>query len=456
MSFKRAPVMGRFDANGNLVGFEDFAGQIADGAGGFERNWAAAVVGAAGGFGGVRGYTYYLMGDSLAANNAASVGVNFTNFPAEGHFNWANAMLGAPFRFLGSVAVGGKTAAQVLAEQLPQIRALAVKPTHVLLNCGVNDIYASLRSAADTFSDISAILRELLSMGIVPIYSTVMARSYSSAALLAAHLTLNDMLRRFAQEGTGGIFWDAFQATVDPTSTQCSIRAGWTYDSAPNLHLNNVGAYYVGKKLAAVLRPLIRQAVVLPAGDENFTNGGAFNLLDNPMLLGTAVAPSTGGTGNGPAGFVIQHAAGTPTWTTTMVDVTDPDTGLVVGKGIQLAITAGAANDEVQIISSNFAARMSAGRAYEAECRVSLASPVNVDRIRLKAGADSGSGEAGWGLTGFQTLGNLPEAFGPLTLRARQITAIAAPVVGQFDCRIRFSAAGSATFLVSAPRLRQI
>jgi hypothetical protein len=47
MSFKRAPVMGRFDANGNLVGFEDFAGQIADGAGGLEGNFAAAVVGAA-------------------------------------------------------------------------------------------------------------------------------------------------------------------------------------------------------------------------------------------------------------------------------------------------------------------------------------------------------------------------------------------------------------------------
>lgn len=48
MSFKRAPVMGRFDQNGNLVGFEDFAGQLADGAGGFEGNWPAAVVGAVG------------------------------------------------------------------------------------------------------------------------------------------------------------------------------------------------------------------------------------------------------------------------------------------------------------------------------------------------------------------------------------------------------------------------
>lgn len=48
MSFMRAPVMGRFDQNGNLVGFEDFAGQLADGAGGFEGNFAAAIVGAAG------------------------------------------------------------------------------------------------------------------------------------------------------------------------------------------------------------------------------------------------------------------------------------------------------------------------------------------------------------------------------------------------------------------------
>lgn len=420
------------------------------------QEFAAAVVGAGAGFAGSSDYTLYFAGDSLAASNWVTTGNTFTNFAAEGQMNWANAMLGAPFRVLGSTAVGGKTAAKVRSEQLPVIVGLATKPSHVFLNCGVNDIYAAGRSATDTLTDITFIVSSLLSAGIVPIYSTVMARSYSSAALLTAHLALNDGLRRFAQDNPGGIFWDAFQVTVDPTSTQCAGRSGWYYDSAPNLHLNNVGAYYVGKKLAAVLRPLIRQAAVLPAGDENFTNGGSFNLLDNPMLLGTAVAPSTGGTGNGPAGFVIQRAAGTPTWTTTMVDVTDPDTGLVVGKGIQLAITAGAANDEIQIISSNFASRMAAGRTYEAECRVSLASPVNVDRVRLRANCDSGSGESAWCLTGTQTLGNVPEAFGPLTLRTRQMSPLSTLITGQFDCRIRFSAAGSATFTVSAPRLRQL
>ena len=419
-------------------------------------DYAAAVVGAGVGYTGSRQMTLVFVGDSLAANNYVSTSNTFTNFAAEGQFNWANALLGAPFRVIGSVADGGKTAAQVLAEQIPAIAALTVKPSHVFLSCGVNDIYAATRTATDVLNDIAAIVMSLLGMGIVPIYSTVMARSYSSAPLLAAHLTLNDGLRQFAQNNPGGIFWDAFQVTVAPASTQCAGRSGWYYDSAPNLHLNNVGAYYVGKKLAAVLRPLLRQSAVLPAGDENYTNGGSFNLLDNPMLLGTAVAPSTGGTGSGPAGFVIQRAAGTPTWTTTMVDITDPDTGLVIGKGIQLAITAGAANDEIQIISSNFAARMSAGQVYEAEARVSLASPVNVDRIRLRANCDSGSSESGWCLTGTQTLGNIPEAFGPLTLRTRQITALAAPITGQFDCRIRFSAAGSATFTVSAPRLRQV
>lgn len=420
------------------------------------QSFSTAVVGAAGGFAGARHATIYMMGDSLAANNYVTTGTTFTNFAAEGQFNWANALIGAPFRVLGSVAAGGKTAAQVLSEQLPAILALVTRPTHVLLSCGVNDLYAATRSASDTLADITNIVSRLLEAGIVPIYSTVMARSYSSAGRLTAHLTLNDGLRQFAQYNPGGVFWDAFSVTVDPSSAQCAIRSGWTYDSAPNLHLNNVGAYYVGKKLAAVLRPLLRQSVALPAGDENYTSGGAFNLLDNPMLLGTAVAPSTGGTGNGPAGFVIQRAAGTPTWTTTMVDITDPDTGLAIGKGIQIAITAGAANDEIQIISSNFSSRLQAGEAYEAECRVSLASPVNVDRVRLRANCDSGSGESAWCLSGTQTLGNLPEGFGPLTLRSRQITALAAPTTGQFDCRIRFSAAGSATFVVSAPRLRQI
>lgn len=417
---------------------------------------ANAIVGAAGSFAEIRGATYILLGDSIAANNALSVGNNFTNFQAEGFFNWANALLGAPFRFLNSFAAGGKTSAQVIQEQLPKVAAMAVKPAYAVLNIGVNDIYAAGRSATAVFTDISYIVNALLDMGIIPIYSTVMARSFSSAPLLAAHLALNDLLKKAAQEKTTGIFWDAFQVTVDPTSTQCNIRSGWTYDSAPNIHLNNVGAYYAGKKLAAVIKSTMRTPAVLPAGDENYTNGGSFNLLDNPMLLGTAVAPGTGGTGNGPAGFVIQRVAGSPTWTTAMVDVTDPDTGLAIGKGIQLTITATAANDEIQILSNNFAARMGAGQTFEAECRLVLESPVNVDRVRLKAGADSGSGEAGWVLTGAQTLSNLPEGFGPATFRTRAIKALGSVIFGQFDCRIRFSAAGSAVFTVSAPRLRQL
>lgn len=408
----------------------------------------------------VNGYTSgtaYLMGDSIAANNWITASTTFTNFAAEGVFNHTNAVLGQPFIFAGNVAQAGSTAKDFRDIQVPQILALPTRPEYAFIVTGYNSIYGvSPDTAANTLQQITQGLDALVNAGVTPVYTTIFAAPFSSASVMQAHKQVNDGIRQYWKTTRRGVFWDGFQCSVDPDSATFANRSGWLY-SGP--HPNNLGAYWLGKYCANAITKQVNLPNIIPAGAEDYVSSAdAGNLLTNPMMTGTGGTAGTGMTAGGgtPDSWSVLRVAGTPTATLTIVSVTDPTTGLKIGNGIQLAITAGAANDEIQIVNTtSIHTRMVSGGTYEAESRVVVASPVNVDLVRMRVAADSGSGESGWSLTQTQTTAVYPEGF-TYTLRTRRITALATPVSGLCGMRIRFSAAGSATFTVSHPRVRRV
>lgn len=400
--------------------------------------------------------TIILLGDSLTANNYVTASNNFTNYACEGSWNWANGISGNRFNVVGYKGTAGNTLADMIARFERDVTP--IKSKYVRLIGGVNDLYTETASAQTTMARFDTLIQMIIDQGRIPILSTIWARTFSTAAVLRAHLTVNDYLRRMAYLNKDIKLWDGFAASVSPTDTSCGIRSGWTYDSSPAIHPSNVGAYYLGK-VESVLLNSLEPGFPDFGGFEDYTNcdtSQGINLLDNVMFQGTGGTVSTGGTGTAPNGYTIQRASGTPTFSCAPVSLADATTGLGIGNYIQADITAGAANDEVQFLSANISTRGAAGATYQAEATITISgTPSNLNTVRFRARCDSGSSEAGWWGSNAQTVGNFPEGF---TIRAvsAPITTLAAPVTMQWESRFKFSAAGSATVRVSKPRLRRI
>jgi len=413
--------------------------------------------------------TVVLLGDSLTANNYITAGTptNFWNYAAEGSWNWANALAGSRYNVLAAKGVPGNTLANMIARF--QIDVAPYAPKYVRLVGGVNDIYAEGASAATVLARFESLIKMIQDMGSIPIVSTIWARGFSSAARTRIHLAVNDWLRTRAYLDKNVKLWDGFAASTDPAvapaAPQPGIRSGWTYDSAPSIHPNNLGAYWLGKKEAVLLNAL-EPAFPYLAGAEDYTGvGGASgegsNLLDNVTFqAGTGGTLGTGmsaGTGTIPQGWTVQRAAGTPTATVNVVDQTDPDTGLVLGKYIEIAATAAAANDEIQLISANLSARGTSGATYEGEMSFQVPTiGTTLDHIRMRVASDSGTGESGWWGSSSQTAVSYPEIIPACRMRTARTTAAAAPTTLQLDARIRFNGIGSSTIRFWLPRLRRV
>lgn len=404
--------------------------------------------------------TCYIMGDSLSANGWITTGTpsNFLDLGAEGFYVWANALMHQRLNIVGNVAVGGKTAQQVIDEQLAPV--VAARPAYAFLSCGVNDLYVSASTAAVVFERITTILDALIAAGITPIWSTVWARSFISSAILDAHLDLNDRLRRYALTTTNpGIFWDGFRHLVDPTSTQCAGRTGLMYDAT--IHPNNNGAYYMGKALAAVASSRIPRLPFGAYGAEDQTNATTrdSNILVNPYFTGTAGTVGANVTGTVPTSWTVDWATrtGTGSAAASIVDITDPDSGLATAKAIQLVLSGSpAANDVLRITqASGFNSLISVGEVVQAECMLRLTSPTLIDGIPMRLQCNTN--ESTWWALSNQTKAAFSEGF-EVAARTRELTVLGtgAATQARFDVRINFSGAGTGTILFWLPRVRKV
>lgn len=413
----------------------------------------------------------YIVGDSIAGNNWATTGtpVNFKAINLEGVHEWANALLGQRFQIAGNSGSGGKTAEQILDAQLGQ--SVYAAPGYVFLSAGTNDLYNSPpQTGLVTFNRIKALVQSYLAAGIIPIWSTILPRtkpSTNGAAYVAQLLDCNDRLRQWAMSDDVGIFWDGFSVLVDPTNADCNPRSGYTYDTSPAIHPNNVGAYYLGKKLAAAINSYVTTRSVLAYGAEDQTNtsatngGTASNVLVNPMFTGTGGTVSANCTGTMPDSWTIEWATrtGTGSAAAAIVNVTDPDSGLATAKGIQITISgAPAANDEIRVKqSTGFNTLLTGGSSVQAEAKMSLATPAAIDRPRLLLLVNN-TEQTNWGnLAQVSGSGALTDAC-TFTMKTRDLTVLGtgAASAADFQARVRFNGDGVGTVItISNPRVRK-
>lgn len=416
-----------------------------------DTDGAAAVVGV----GSPRGGTAYVMGDSLGVNNwSGTVLPSFVPIQNAGVHEMANALAGCPLEITGIVAVGATTLTQQITTQLPQV--LAARPQYCFISAGTNDIYASALSAAETFAQMQYLVTTLASAGIVPIYSTVWARSYD-ATYTPRHLAYNDLLRRWVYSGAPGLFWDGFAATVDPTSTQCAIRSGYTYDSSPSLHINNVGALILGKACAAQALSKLPRRQRFAYGAEDATNtGNTSNILTNPNFTGTGGTAGANVTGTVPTGWTVDWATrtGTGAAAASIVDVVNSDTGNADAKAIQVVISGSpAANDVLRITQTGFESQTPSGAVVNSECVLEMAGTIGGVSGVMQRVQTNATESAWWGIDSFASLA-YPQGFIAYT-KTRNVTSQGG-ATARFDCRFKFSGAGTPTFRMWLPRVRKV
>lgn len=431
---------------------------------------------------GYRKPTCVLLGDSRWAQGYGATALTVGRFQ-EGAFHHANALSGNRFKVLNDAGIGGNTLADMLARV--QTDVIAYAPRYCFIKGGINSLqtqYAGLSASANyaaTVADALALITALKNAGIIPVIGTEGSKGGPTASVVAATIAYNDWLRQNAA-AMGFLVWDYAALSVDPapatyeTWVPRNVATWWRDGDALSdntlIHTNNLGAYYEGKLLASLLSYLEPAIPRLPTGPENWTNGTVglpfANCLDNPgFVLGSGgTHTSSGVTGNLPQGYTLTRTSGsTHTGTCALVNVTDPETGIIIGQAWELTVTAAAANDEWQLASANLVSgspRAPIGSRVSAAAVVQLITPSNVQHVQLWATADpGGGGQAVWGSTGggSYSAGGAIQPMVADTWHAEtpQYTVPAGVLAQRWQCRLRFLGSGAGTVLrVWAPRYR--
>ena len=408
--------------------------------------------------------TIIIAGDSLARNYSQVPTSTFAAVQSSGVFALANALGENRFNVLSVAAVGGKLASEVLTEQIPTV--VAARPKYCYISCGVNDLYIGLAAGDVVANRVIACIQALLLGGVIPIWSTIWARS-SGGGTTDDHIWCNDLLRKFAASNPCGIFFDGYKATQTPGTATFGIRSGWTYDSSPNLHINNLGAYWLGKAMFKAFDALVPKISTLAVGVEDQTNStnNKSNILVNPFFAGTAGTVSANCTGTMPDSWTIDWATrtGTGSAAASIVDVLDPDTGLATAKGIQVVLSGTPASGDVLRISqaTGFNTLLSAGDNFSCQGVVSLVNPAYTQSVAIRT-QTNGNESTWWGVnspatSGSGTYESYPESC-TFTCETGAIAVLGAGAASaaRYDLRITYNGAATGTFVFSRPRVRKV
>ena len=408
--------------------------------------------------------TIILAGDSISAQNISATTSVFAAIQSCGAFVTANALSGNRFTVIGKVASGGKTAALILTEQIPAV--VAAKPKYCYISLGVNDLYNDLVAGDVAASRIIACIKALISGGITPIWSTVWSRQ-ATAGVTDDHIWCNDLLRKFAASNQCGIFFDGFRFTQNPGSSTLSLRSRWTFDSGPFLHVNNLGAYWLGKAMWKAFNSFVPTLPNLANGVEDQTNSAnnKSNILLNPAFAGTAGTVSANCTGTMPDSWVIDWATrtGTGSAAASIVDVLDQDTGLAVAKGIQVVLSGTPALGDVLRISQSagFNTLLSGGDAFTCQGVISLVNPTFTQQVAIRT-LTNNTESTWWGINspavyGSGTYESYPEsATFTCQTGAMTVSGVGAASAARYDLRITYNGAATGTVVFSQPRVRKL
>lgn len=306
------------------------------------------------------------------------------------YWGWMQKLAKQPFELLYNAGISGQSTNQMLNRISRDV--LAYNPGVVILGSpGTNSIYTYDIPVDTIKQEVLTMAGYIEAIGAKFIITTAWARSDApvTAARQLAHMQLNEWIRNEARR-RGWILVDGFAASVNPTSIVGAEKSLYYYD---NLHMNNYGAYNMGKEYARIIQPLFPETDRLLASEfdtYDFNNNGYNKLGFEGFFLNAGASASPGMSGTQAQRWGLFRGAGVPTSVNSTPARSDGR-----GNNQRMTITSTAANDAVVLQSTqgaNIAGRFSPGEWFQCRCEISVSSlaspgtgnPTNLNGIELK------------------------------------------------------------------------
>ena len=261
-----------------------------------------------------------LWGHSYMDQELATTTVNRPVDQAYGTVNWANMLLGRPWEVMQGQGIGGERVSDVYA-RADLLTSYPSKPNIIFFNLGINDLKNTVNAgnsratglpylADPRQTDLTYVIEymdKLIEIALktanlvvlLPETSPANSAADQTAHLAARALQLNRYYRHKAM-ATSRLFYAPLDAvTYDPASAAGNVKTGYYKDT---IHPSTLGAFTRGSKLAAVLKPILTNAIDrLP-----------YNVIEtfsNLKIAGTSITAQ----GNGTCRVMLANVASTNT-----------------------------------------------------------------------------------------------------------------------------------------------
>lgn len=282
-----------------------------------------------------------------------------------GYVNWANAMLGNPWK-VSSYGYAGENNATLRARLLDTV--LPTKPAAVFLCASNNDIVANdLASAATAYAQAVEMAGLCIAVGVTPIIITPHLQT-DVAGKWGPTVAYDTLMQEWGfANGVSVISGCAAAAT-----NADKLGTAKTNAMSDTLHLSGDGALYVAQEIVAVYNggPCFRAS---GAGSAEWSG----ILQANPHMTGTG-STGTGVTGTRAANYTVQRSTGTGTAVASKGSDRE-------GDYMDLAITAASATDSFKIVELIAQAKYLTGKTYRAYADVEiLASNAAISEVRYR------------------------------------------------------------------------
>jgi lysophospholipase L1-like esterase len=293
------------------------------------------------------------------------------HYPSIGWFNWANAALGAALSIVANLALPGKRADEVLAEQVPTVVAMPVPPALCCAYVGINDV-AQGRTASGIIRDLDAIFAAVGSVGVVVAAATIMTTASLTDSQKKEMHTVNAWLRRQSQSRDAFILIDWAPHLADADGDPVS---GFYVDG---VHPTPAGAARMGAVAAGAF-----ESFVPWMGDVSFPAE-----LPKPHIGSSELYAGTAGpgvTGIVASGWEISAEHGSADVEASVLHRNDG----VAGEWQELRMADGAVRAEGRLVPAT------AGQIWEAAVEIETDGDASEHLVHLGLRVDvSGSGQS--------------------------------------------------------------
>ena len=304
-----------------------------------------------------------------------------------GYWSLAQTMSGQLLDVVSVQGVSGDSSAHLLARLGDvwlydgYLNTISARPDFVCVEVGTNDCVLYARDAADIKSDFDAIVSGIKARGSIPILMTITARNGATTPEFQLIAEINRYIRQLGHNDSSIIIVDAFGATRDPAVLTGAAISNYLIDSA---HLSNLGAYRVGKTLAAALVAKVGSGV-RGQSEHNF-GGDASNFYTNNAFIGTAGTKGTDVTGDVPTSLTVNRTSSAVTPTLATVVSNEPVANELPWVVLTSSGGAAAGGDTAQLLMSNrvlCASSIAAGSAIIGEIEFHASAFTALRRIDL-------------------------------------------------------------------------